>query len=555
MVKIKIDDKEVEVKEGTTLLEAAKSVKAEIPHFCYHSKLSISGNCRMCLVQIEGQAKPVISCRERAREGMVVHTKTPEVKKMQQSVLEFILLNHPLDCPICDQSGECDLQDHYFKYSNFPSRLEEEKIHKPKVKQLGPLVTLDDERCIVCTRCVRFCDEIAGVYELCVIDRGGHSTLTTYPGKELKNPYSLCTVDVCPVGALTSTDFRFQKRVWFLKSFRSVCTGCSTGCNIRVDQDDGVVYRYKPRDNEAVNQCWMCDEGRLSYKFINDERGCNPSQRVCDPLHRVFDPLHKKEGILFKTDWEEALQEVRSFSPSPLEGEGARRTGEGEPSFPVVFVLSAQATCEENFALYQYAKQFKNVHFMVTGKEVQNPSQDGFLISADKNPNWAFLHLLEKSVTLPLTPSHQGRGVVPPRREWGEGEIPQGAVIYVLEGVSTKLRQKIVDSKPKKVIGLVSNLYDDTNWADLLFPKPTFVEQDGTFVNRQNRIQRIWKGFEPKGHAKPVWEILRLLNPKFPFASAEAIFQEMTEEISVLKGLTYREIGDQGIPLPFVRGG
>ncbi|MBI5299372.1 MAG: (2Fe-2S)-binding protein [Deltaproteobacteria bacterium] len=183
MVKIKIDDKEIDVPQGTTVLQAAKANKIDIPYFCYHSKLSIAGNCRMCLVQIKGQNKPVISCREQVREGLEVDTKSPEVKKMQRGVLEFILVNHPLDCPICDQSGECVLQDNYFKYSKSSSRLEDQKIHKPKVKPLGPLVTLDDERCIVCTRCVRFCDEVAKTHELCVTQRGGHSELTTFPGK------------------------------------------------------------------------------------------------------------------------------------------------------------------------------------------------------------------------------------------------------------------------------------------------------------------------------------------------------------------------------------
>src|SRR3989338_5982125 len=240
--KIKIDGEEVEAQAGETILQVAQRENIYVPYFCYHKKLSIAGNCRMCLVQIEGQGKPVISCREPVREGISVHTNTPEVKQMQQGVLEFILKNHPLDCPICDQSGECDLQDHYFNASLFPSRLEDSKVHKPKWKPLGQRVTLDDERCIVCTRCIRFCQEIAGTDELTVTERGGKSTLTTYPGAELKNPYSICTVDVCPVGALTSTDFRFKKRVWFLKKTKSICTGCSTGCNVYVDWDDSIAY-------------------------------------------------------------------------------------------------------------------------------------------------------------------------------------------------------------------------------------------------------------------------------------------------------------------------
>lgn len=475
MVKIKIDNKELEVKEGSTVLQAALVNGIDVPYFCWHPKLSIAGNCRMCLVQIKGQAKPVIACREEVREGLEVDTQSPEVKKMQQGVLEFILLNHPLDCPICDQSGECPLQDNYFKFSKFPSRIEDQKIHKPKATPLGPLVTLDDERCIVCTRCVRFCDEIAGSHELCVIDRGGHATLTTYPGAELKNPYSLCTVDICPVGALTSTDFRFRKRVWFLKTTDSICTGCATGCNIKMDWDDQIVYRYRPRENEQVNQCWMCDEGRLTYKFINDP-------------NRVLVPLVKKYGEFQKVSWEEAL----SFIRYRILVDGAQQV-----SGTFCGVLSAQASCEENDALVKFLQAVtKAPLFLTTKKEVENPSHDKFLIDADKNPNSAYLKMLGKKIAF-------------------QKHFPKGAVVFALDHLTEDQKRELVTSQPKLVVWLASNLWEPSKWADVILPKPTFAEQEGTFINRQEIRQKANQAFAPRGHARPVADVVGKLNGLF----------------------------------------
>jgi NADH-quinone oxidoreductase subunit G len=304
MPKLTIDGKVIEVKEGTTVFEAARQNEIPIPHFCYHPKLSIAGNCRMCLVQIEKQPKPAISCNTVAMEGMVVNTKTPEVKALQKNVLEFILINHPIDCPVCDQAGECRLQEYYMDYTMTDSDFDEEKVKKPKKVDLGPLVMLDDERCILCSRCIRFCDEITKTGELCFINRGDQSTLATFPGKQLDNKYSLNTVDICPVGALTSKPFRFKKRVWFLKSVPSICTGCATGCNIFIDHDDGTVWRYKTRDNEAVNQCWTCDEGRMSYPFINETidtsphpaRGRAEAVSVADAMEEIIQDLKWRRG-------------------------------------------------------------------------------------------------------------------------------------------------------------------------------------------------------------------------------------------------------------------
>ncbi len=270
MPKVTIDGREIEVAPKTTILRAAKQVGVEIPVFCYHPGLSIAANCRMCLVEIEKWPKPQPACYTEVGEGMVIHTATAKVKATQEAVLEFILLNHPVDCPVCDQAGECVLQEHYVTYSAKASRLSHGKTGKPKAKPLGPTVVLDAERCIVCTRCVRFCEEVTKTNELTVEDRGEHAEITTPAGVELDNPYSLNVVDICPVGALTSRQFRFQRRVWFLDMKPSVCTGCARGCAVRVDSHANKVERVVPRYNPDVNGYWMCDAGRQSLDELRE---------------------------------------------------------------------------------------------------------------------------------------------------------------------------------------------------------------------------------------------------------------------------------------------
>lgn len=271
MAKVTVDGIEVEVPAGTSVLRAAKQAGVDVPVFCYHPGLTIPANCRMCLVDIEKSPKPLPACYTEVTDGMVVRTKSEKVKATQAAVLEFILLNHPVDCPVCDQAGECVLQEHYFTYSAKPSRLTYDKVGKPKAKILGPTVILDAERCVVCTRCVRFCEEISKSNELTVESRGELSEITTPEGVELNNPYSLNVVDICPVGALTSREFRFQQRVWFLDMKDSVCTGCARGCSVRVDSHKNKVDRIVPRYNPDVNSYWMCDDGRRSLNVRREK--------------------------------------------------------------------------------------------------------------------------------------------------------------------------------------------------------------------------------------------------------------------------------------------
>ncbi len=271
LVSLKIDDIPVTVPKGTNLIAAAKSIGISIPHFCYHRHLSIAGNCRICQVKIKGSPKLELACNTAVREGMEVYTHhtSPEVAEAQAAVLEFILINHPMDCTVCDESGRCKLQDYHYKYSAKFSRFNEAKEHKVKALPLGPNVILDGERCILCTRCVRFCDEITKTSELGVLNRGDRSVISVCTGKELTNPLSGTVADLCPVGALTHRPWRFNTRIWFTTQTDTICPGCSTGCNCKVAIRDNQVVQVKGKLNSQVNKGWMCDEGRYGfYRFI-----------------------------------------------------------------------------------------------------------------------------------------------------------------------------------------------------------------------------------------------------------------------------------------------
>jgi len=273
MPELTIDGQSVQVPEGTNLILAARKLGIDIPHFCYHPGLTVVGSCRMCQVEIEvgGRKRVDLGCANAAADGMIVRVNAPEAVKARQAVLEFLLMNHPLDCPICDDAGECKLQDYYMLHGLYNSRLDVPKWHKPKVHSLGPTVVLDAERCVLCSRCVRFCDEIWGDRQLGIFGHGSNELLINYPGRELDNPYTENVVDLCPVGALLSKDFHYRRRVWYLKSVKSVCPMCSRGCNIYlhfdVDHDYAEpgtrIFRVKPRYNPSVNRWWISEPERL----------------------------------------------------------------------------------------------------------------------------------------------------------------------------------------------------------------------------------------------------------------------------------------------------
>ncbi|HZX43521.1 MAG TPA: 2Fe-2S iron-sulfur cluster-binding protein, partial [Myxococcaceae bacterium] len=359
-VTVTVDGKELVAKPGANMVDAVKEVGSDIPYYCYHHRLSIAANCRMCLVEVSNSPKLVPACQTPMAEGMVIHTRSPRVQEMQRAVMEFLLLNHPVDCAICDQAGECKLEDYYQLHDYRPSRLEGEKLMRAKRKVLGPTVVLDQERCVQCTRCVRFMAEVAREPQLGMFGRGSAEYIDTFPGKQLDSNYSGNTVDICPVGALLNRDFRFRARTWFLSAAPSVCTGCSRGCSTFVDFMGQDTYRYRPRENEAINKSWMCDQGRLSYKYVNQHRL---------PAVMLGRGEDRREATV-----PEALRSVAEQFKALAGTEG------------LAVLASPLASNEDLLASLAFARDALGVRSVYIGGRPEGRG-DHYLMTPDKNPN------------------------------------------------------------------------------------------------------------------------------------------------------------------------
>jgi NADH-quinone oxidoreductase subunit G len=515
MATITLNDQQVEVPNGINLIEAAKLVGVDIPHYCYHPGLSIAGNCRMCLVEVEGARGLQIGCNTMVRDGMVARTNTQLIEDTRRGVMEFLLLNHPIDCPVCDQAGECRLQDYYMEYGQYDHRSKERKVHKDKVVDVGPQVMLDQERCILCSRCVRFCDEISKTSELTIMNRGDHSCITTFPGIQLDNPYSMNVVDVCPVGALTSKDFRFKMRVWWLETAKSVCTGCSKGCNTFMEAKDGTVYRYRPRYNGDVNDWWMCDSGRLSYKAINE--------------NRLKTPL--VAGV--ETTKAQALQGARERIQFAIKEFGAGS---------VAAVASPHASLEDNAALKRFMAEVVGSDQIYAFSTQPTGDSDGFLIEADKTPNQASFEVLHLSKGLDAL----------------QADLTAGAIKVLIVA-----RQDIVGQLPAEVaaaVKAVPNLIvmgthkDATADAATVFlPATTHAESYGSFVNSAKWVQKFMSVVDPADDMATVWEWLTALatpiKAGWGYGDVEAVWAVLREEIPALAGLGYYKLPETGVSL------
>ena len=371
MVNIVIDGKEVEAEKGAVLIDYLFKEDIDIPHFCYHPALGTDGNCRMCMVEIEGSKRPQISCDTPVKAGMVVRTQGENIEQVRRDILELELINHPVDCPTCDQAGECKLQDYYMEGGFYESRLEaESKVKAKKAVDLGKNVMLDQERCLLCTRCTRFTDEITHTNELGIFSRADHSVISTFPGQELESDYSMNIVDLCPVGALTSKDFRFNQRVWFLESFEAICSGCSKGCSIHVDHKkekykDDQIFRFRPREDHDVNGYFICDDGRLSYKNEND--------------HRITDAVVEQNVVSTK----EALTQIASS----IQGK------ENE----VLLLVSPFLSNEELSMFKKYASSSGMTLSGYSPQYFDEDFADDLLRTSDRSPNRAGMQALEIS--------------------------------------------------------------------------------------------------------------------------------------------------------------
>jgi NADH-quinone oxidoreductase subunit G len=556
-IKVKVNGQEVEVPRTmpdpitgkpvpTTMIQACAVINAMVPHYCYHPKLPISGNCRMCLVEFgtpalgpdrkplinaDGSARisksprPAIACATPISPGMEIYTDTPAVKQMREGVLEFLLINHPLDCPICDQAGECKLQEYSADYGQTESRFVEEKVHKPKRVDLGPRIILDDERCILCTRCIRFARDVVGDDALGIVNRGSYNTLTAFPGRAFDNNYTLNTVDICPVGALTSKDFRFQMRVWFLKETKSLCTSCATGCNIIIGSREDRVYRYEPRQNDAVNSSWMCDYGRLNYKWIHREDRltdlCGPNRATPAAAARTFEATEKR--------WSAILSEISGKLKTAAPGS-------------VAIVASSRQTNEELFLISRLAKKLG----AMTDSVPRVGEADKLLLSSDRNPNANGARLMGVAA--------EPAGSNLPKIAAGirEGKIKTLLVIgddVTAHGIGTELLGKLD-------LLVVSDILpnETTRRAHYVLPGCAHVEKRGSVTSTKGRVQKFMKAVEPRGDARPEAEFLRdlvsLTAGQGGPSTIEGLFNQMAGEVPAFNGLTWAGLGDTGATVP-----
>jgi NADH-quinone oxidoreductase subunit G len=522
MPKLTIDGKQIDSPDGLNLIQAAERADIEIPHYCYHPGLTVVGNCRMCLVEIEKAPKLQIACNTRVAEGMVVHTRSPRAVAAQKAVLEFLLINHPIDCPVCDQAGECKLQDYYMDYDRQASRFPlGEKNHKGKAIYVGSDVMLDQERCILCARCTRFFDEITKTSELAIFERGDHCEIDIWPGRPIDNQYAGNVIDICPVGALTEKDFRFRMRVWYLHETPSVCAGCERGCNIDIHHHRGRIYRYKPRQNPDVNSYWMCDEGRHSFVALQTEK-------------RLVEPLRQEGDRLVAETWAEALRRASRAIDECRRKNGARAIGA---------VVSAQAANEEAFALKRLLREtlgsdrLAALHWSPPGAS----GDDNMLIRANKNPNTRGLDSL---------------GIARDGLDSLAAAAAAGELKLLITMRADLVRALGEDAFIKRfgaldyLIVLDSDATETAQMANQVLPLAAYPEMDGSFTNFKGRVQRIRQAFPPPGEALAGYEALARLGAHLDGVerakSADAVFADLARTEAPFRGLTLDSLGAHG---------
>ncbi|PQJ29588.1 molybdopterin-dependent oxidoreductase [Rubritalea profundi] len=539
LVNVQIDGHWIQVPRGTRMIEACRMAEAQVPHYCYHPKLSSPGNCRMCLVQMgmpprlapgaeptfndEGfqdigwMPRPVIACANTVGENMGIRTQGDLVKKTREGVMEFLLINHPLDCPICDQAGECSLQEFSVEHGRGQSRFIDDKVKKPKNVDIGPRVNLDDERCIMCSRCVRFMEEVADDPVLGFTERGTHTTLSCHPDRKLDSNYGMNTIDLCPVGALTSKDFRFQMRVWFLKETNSIDTNCATGCNTTIWTRGNEIYRVTPRLNNDVNSEWMPDSHRLAFHEVQGD-------------DRLTDPMIKADGTHEVTNWQIAI-EATSDALKQFEGS------------EIAIVASARQTNEELFLT-------KTLAGIVGSKSISTVPRmgeaDGKLISADRNPN-------SNGAKLIFAQDDPSSGLDTIKVGLSNGSIK--AIIALGEDLIDDAGFSHDELAAAELIVSTNIKANATAQAsDIVLPSSSFAEKRGTMVNVTGRLQRLNQAVQAPGNAHDDWEILRdiILNytgEANDMYMLEDIVKVIAQTIPAFEGVTLSKIGDQGIQL------
>lgn len=570
--KVVVDDIEVEVDPKQNLVQAAEKAGVEIPHYCWHHDLSVVASCRMCLVEtgtkkddgtIIMNPRLVPACQTPCTPGTVVKTKSEKVKQAQQQTLEYLLLNHPLDCSICDQAGECYLQDYTYKYGRAHSRLDEPKVQRMDKYHIGEQIALFTDRCVMCTRCVRFTREISGTAELQVINRGSVEEIDVFPGQACNNKLAGNVVDLCPVGALCSKDFLYKKRVWWLKGANSVCSGCSTGCSIHVDQNENQVYRVRPRENELAQGSFMCDDGRFGWKYIHSETrltaprtGRVTSASKTNPAVRNGNGNGKAATVagaaangepMFADPWPDFLIKVR----------GAINEYGKHHAKKFVAILSPFMTCEEAYLLCSFLRSVdKHIAFAlgpvpIVGADDHYPKRPNgvavegsavkFTIRAEKCPNRKGIEALlnhydgqVRSFDAILTQIDQGNF----------------EAAYVVGGYPSAWMQKsALDLLSKLKLLIVQDILQSslTDAADYLLPGAAFAERDGTVINHAGLAQLQRVAIRPPADAWSDGRIFMSLASRTGLYNSQAVRAEMATRISKFAAFGNGEIGEHGV--------
>lgn len=462
LVSCSINGKKITVPKNTSAIKAFKIANEDIAHYCYHPGLSVAGCCRLCMVEIEGNPKTQIACNTMVKEGMKISNQSKQIKEDVQWGLDFHLLNHPLDCPICDQAGECGLQEQYMKFGQYEPDMSQRKVKKAKVVSLGEKIVLDTERCILCSRCVRFTDEVSKTHELGVFNRGDRSEVGTFNGKELNNDYALNTVDICPVGALTSKDFRFKQRVWYLKRTEAICTGCSTGCSIYLDYNEEGFFRVRPKPNEDNNSYWMCDEGRDLYQHLNKQ----------ERLVQVY-----PSQAISASSSEEAIKYLKAALKNIKD------------STKIGVLVTGQYSVEDYQSFFSVLKEkssIEQIYHWFDQKNSQN-NFDDLLIRGDKNPNTKGLLAVAKDLSLKVLDSSELKTAA------------NNLELLIVLGLEYKkffstLDEKLEYFKQAKQVFYFSSVKLDA--LDALsnvtqIPLQSLVERGGTYINYKGLEQKL----------------------------------------------------------------
>ena len=507
MVNLTIEGRPVSVPEGTSILEAAKTAGILIPHYCYHPSLPIPGVCRMCLVEVEKAPKLAASCATSVAEGQVVHVHNERALEARKGVLEFLLINHPLDCPICDQSGECELQDFTYQEGRADSRYRDPKRFNP-VEDFGGDVMYVPNRCILCTRCVRFMDDLAHDAVLNVSERGDRALIGKFEGKDLTHPWAANVIDLCPVGALLSKDFLNKARAWELDRTASICPNCTQGCNVMIEVRDNAVARIKPRPNEDVNKYFMCDYGRLNYRWMNRQ-------------DRAEAPMIHANGVLAATEWETAIHAAAQLI-------GRKR----------VFVLASPMLSNEALFLLSELIEHnggKGAFRVATGEEAPLPGVEDLALRRDRAANVAGAEMLGYT-----------------RSEAPLDGLGEGDVLIIadddLDGVSAEAVKRA-----STVIVIGTTLPQGIENAAVLLPIANFSEEEGTFTNLRGRVQCFMQAKAAPGLARPSWlvlgDLLGALGAQESFFLPSDVFANLAASKPDFAGLSYETLGMRGLPV------